>query len=174
MSKFTNKKTSTGNSILRWLFSALVILGVSSGVFAQTNVPFSYTGANQTWTCPAGVTTVTVTCWGAGGAGASTDGSGGAGAYMKGTLTVSPSTTYTVVVGGGGNITTNSTVSAFGGGGTGGNITTATIGGGGGGYTGVFNAAPAQGSALVIAGGGDDGIRGGVRFVEAVAGEFFQ
>ena len=66
---------------------------------------------SSTWTCPTGVTSIQVECWGAGGAGGSaaaastsnrSGGGGGAGSYVKKTITVSPGTTYNVIVGQGG------------------------------------------------------------------------
>lgn len=64
---------------------------------------------STTWTCPAGVTSVQIECWGAGGgsggagdAGAS--GGGGGGAYSKkNAFTVVPGNNYTVTVGAVGN-----------------------------------------------------------------------
>jgi len=57
------------------------------------------------WTCPAGVTSVQVECWGGGGAGYETTtsypGAGSGGAYSKkNSLIVVPGNTYTYVVGG--------------------------------------------------------------------------
>jgi hypothetical protein len=70
---------------------------------AQTIVPFS---SNTTWTCPAGVTQITIEAWGGGGAGGpatgnpSAGGGGGGGAYVKNTtLTVTPGDSYNVTVG---------------------------------------------------------------------------
>ncbi len=65
------------------------------------------TAGTYSWTCPAGVTSVTVEVWGGGGGGggASTvtasGGGGGGGGYSKGTVSVTPGTVYTnaVVVG---------------------------------------------------------------------------
>ena len=68
---------------------------------------YAYT-ANNTWTCPAGVTKAFVEVWGAGGggyqAGAAGEryGGGGGGAYAAGYVTVVPATNYAVVVGTGG------------------------------------------------------------------------
>ncbi|MBL7940962.1 MAG: PKD domain-containing protein [Flavobacteriales bacterium] len=63
-----------------------------------------------TYVVPAGVTQITVECWGGGGRGGSrTDagpgGGGGGGAYARSVLTVTPSTTYTVTVGAGSSST---------------------------------------------------------------------
>ena len=61
------------------------------------------------WTCPDGVTSVSVVCIGAGGGGGSQDtgfdksgGGGGGGLGYKNNYTVSPGSTYTVRVGDGG------------------------------------------------------------------------
>ena len=84
---------------------AIVVLGVLAGVASAATVNFSSSGS---WTAPAGVTSVTVEAWGAGGAGGGAtgnpaEGGGGAGGqYAKKTLTVVPGTRYAVVIGAGG------------------------------------------------------------------------
>ena len=50
------------------------------------------------WTCPSGVTSVSVVCIGAGGTGGAYGGSGGSLAY-KNNISVTPGTTYTIIVG---------------------------------------------------------------------------
>jgi hypothetical protein len=67
------------------------------------------TAGTYSWTCPAGVTSITVQCWGGGGAGgAGTSaaigaGSGGAGgAYVSSSVAVTAGTAYTITVGAGG------------------------------------------------------------------------
>src|SRR2546422_3189964 len=75
-------------------------------------VIFSFTGSDQFWTVPDGVTRVQVEAWGAGGGGGggsggsgnlfSRGGSGGSGAYVRTTTAVVPGQTFTVSVGGGG------------------------------------------------------------------------
>lgn len=60
------------------------------------NVPFSYTGAVQTWTVPSGVCNITIECWGAQGQG----GNGGLGGYARGSLTVTPGQVLNIYVGG--------------------------------------------------------------------------
>lgn len=67
---------------------------------------YAYT-ANNTWTCPAGVTRIFVEVWGGGGGGfqggaIDRNGGGGGGAYAAAYVTVVPTTNYAVVVGGGG------------------------------------------------------------------------
>ena len=119
----------------------------------QNPTVFTYTGDLQTWICPAGMTRVTVHAWGAGGGCAQQGGIvGGAGAYVTGTLTVTPGTTYFIVVGGGGYKVDSEKYYVspliYGGGGRG------YYGGGGGGYSGIFSSTPSQSTALLIVGGG--------------------
>jgi hypothetical protein len=77
---------------------------------------FDYTGADQYFTVPDGVTTVDVKMWGAGGAGSPSSGTGGGGGYTSATLTVTPGETLTVMVGQGGP--TGIYPTTYGGGGT--------------------------------------------------------
>ena len=81
--------------------------------FGQTQT-FNYTGSNQTFTVPVGVTSVTVSAWGGGGcsgqnSGGLARGGGGGGAFTRGTIPVTPGGQLTVVVGAGGIYNTNST-----------------------------------------------------------------
>lgn len=104
---------------------------VSSVDYFET---YNYTGADQTWTVPAGVTSATFHVIGAGGGGAwkrSFDGAGGG--YATGTLAVTAGASYTLIVGeaGGGVAGTVSsgcyyTPLTYGGGGKGGSC----VGGG--------------------------------------------
>lgn len=55
--------------------------------------------ADGTWTCPSGVTSALVECWGAGGGGTNGSGGGGGGAYSRKTVSVTPSTGYAIQVG---------------------------------------------------------------------------
>lgn len=128
------------------------------------------TAGTFTWTAPAGVTSINVECWGAGGAGGAitapvylTSGGGGGGAYVKTpNYGVTPATGYSVVVGAGGSGTggdsyfvNDSTIMAkgggspatnfagFGSGGSAANSVGATKFSGGSGY--FVNGAPAGG-----------------------------
>jgi acetyl esterase/lipase len=116
---------------------------------ASVTVTTNFTSSG-TWTCPAGVTTLTVQCWGGGGGGGGTTGTsnkragggGAGGAYVKNTaVTAVPGTTYAVTVGAGG----------FGGGGT-----TATSNGGNGGNSSFSG----SGITSVVATGGSGGYPG--------------
>jgi uncharacterized protein YhjY with autotransporter beta-barrel domain len=76
----------------------------NSQSLAATNT-FSFTGSNQTFTVPAGVTSITMEGFGAaGGDNEAGDGSGGNGGYLKSTITVTPGDVLTIVVGKGGGI----------------------------------------------------------------------
>lgn len=126
------------------------VLGVSDGVnpvvsrsfniivkapAAQT---FTYTGADQSWTAPTGVNSITAKMWGAGG-GSGEGGTAGTGAYGTGTISVTPGNVYKIIVGQGGL----RGPSRF-------------RGGGGGGYAGMFlnNTASIANALMIVAGGG--------------------
>ena len=81
----------------------VVIKYVDAGVV--TYETFNYTGVDQTWTVPSGVTSVIFYLLGAGGGGvpmAGGYGDGGGGGYATGTYTVSSGQVLTVIVGQGG------------------------------------------------------------------------
>ncbi|OAQ38277.1 hypothetical protein A5893_15935 [Pedobacter psychrophilus] len=65
--------------------------------------------SSTTWTCPSGVNSVEVECWGAGGSGGTATGTlgragggGGGGSYVKNVVSVTPGVVYTITVGIGG------------------------------------------------------------------------
>ena len=95
-------------------------IGFSGGAFvASGSAAFVYTGANQSWIVPPGVTAPTILLWGAGGAGGDVA-TGGGGGYCEATIAVTAGETLTVIVGQGGIYqgTVGTSISAFGGGGT--------------------------------------------------------
>lgn len=147
----------TTQSVAQNGFTLTSAVNLGRNPFNQT---FSFTGADQTWTVPTGVTSATIKMWGGGGAtGGSGNGTfGGAGGYSAGTLSVSGGQTYRVVVAGGGNHSRNSAVSGgFGGGGSSGNPQGFEGASSGGGYSGVFFQNVAFSNARIIAGGGGGG-----------------
>ena len=128
---------------------------------------FSYTGSDQTFTVPSGVTSITAYMWGAAGAagynysgsggGGRSSNTGGAGGFTTGTISTSAGTVYKLVVGEGGtatDVTAGFTASVYGGGGRGRVHSHAGIGGGGGGYSGIFLTSVSHGNSVLIAGGG--------------------
>jgi hypothetical protein len=122
---------------------------------AATVTAFSYTGANQTYTVPAGVTSIQVYMWGAGGGGKNAV-YGGAGAMIQGVLTVTPGETLNIVVGGGGPAPTTTLTSAYGGGGAQG-IGDGGQSGGGGGRSAIQRGGTAVTDDIVVAGAGGGG-----------------
>lgn len=101
---------------------------------------YTYTTSGaSTWVCPPGVTSVTVQCWGGGGAGGgvnatsvvSAGGGGAGGSYSSGTVAVSAGTTYTIVVGAGGTASSGATGTSGGSSSFGGTSIVATGGAGG-------------------------------------------
>ena len=135
------------------------LLIVPSGAQATTQA-FSYTGAEQTFTVPAGVTSLEVAA--IGGHGGSAAGAGGAAAQVTGTIHVTPGETLYVEVGGNGQ-NGNPDGGGIGGGGFNGG---AAGGAGGGGASDVRTSPRAQGLSpddrmLVAGGGGGSGQNGG-------------
>jgi hypothetical protein len=138
----------------------------------STTVNYDYTGSEQTFTVPAGVTSIDVVATGAAGGSGSTPtsggtgGSGGEGEQVSGTLAVIPGNTLYVEVGG---VGADGTTSAGGTGGFNGGAdgagTSHTGGGGGGGASDVRTIISSGGgslaSRLIVAGGGGGGGGGG-------------
>ena len=138
-------------------FGAVALLGLASAANAQNVVQtFTYTGADQTFTVPANVTSINVYLWGAGGYGpGSFSGLGGGGAFVSGSLAVTPGSVFTLLVGGAGGISSG----GFGGGGSG-------VGGGGG--RSALQQSGASGDLVDAGGGGGSG--GGLSGVGGAGG----
>jgi hypothetical protein len=129
----------------------------SISVKAPVTVTYSYTGSNQSFSIPTGLTKLNAKMWGAGGG--SPGNSGGAGGYSAGTITLTGlSSTFIIVVGragtGYGPNNSNGNFSPYGGGGNAGAI---GFSGQGGGLSGIFNISVTHGNSLLIAGGGGGG-----------------
>lgn len=139
------------NQILKRTVCMLLVFNFAT--YAQNKVVFNYTGSDQFYTVPAGITQITVKAWGGGGAGGnySFNDYGGGGGYVNGVLNVTPGDVLKIIVGGGGK--TGMGPGAYGGGGakSGGN---AAFGARGGGRSAVRNAADTE---LITAGGGGGG-----------------
>lgn len=143
------------------LSSSNVLLAYNSSSYSFKPFSFSYTGADQIWTVPNGVTSITVTVKGASGGNTNVNAFGGAGASVTTTIAVTSGDTLRLVVGGkGGDGVNNSTTNVtgpYGGGGYGGRSggSTTFSGAAGGGYSGIFKLNTISvANALVIAGGG--------------------
>jgi gliding motility-associated-like protein len=127
-------------------------------VGSSSSQTFNYTGAVQSWTVPAGVTSVIVETYGAQGAaginggGSSEGGTGGKGGYVKGTLAVTPGQVLNVYVGGAGAPSTG----GYNGGGS-----SAYNAGGGGGASDVRVGGNALLNRVIVAAGGGGGGNGG-------------
>ncbi len=119
---------------------------------ASSSQAFSYTGSSQTFTVPAGVTSVTIKAWGAG-AGGSVDSAGGAGGYATGAVSVTAGETLNVYLGGAGLY--NSSGGYNGGGERG--ILSGYFGGSGGGASDVRQTGTALSNRIIVAGGGGGG-----------------
>jgi hypothetical protein len=147
--------SNKGATIVQPLSSLGIGVGVDGAGEALYTTPGTYS-----WTCPAGVTSVSVVAVGAGGSGGyqwSSGGGGGGGLGWKNSISVTPGNTYTVVVGDKGGIVANATNN----GGQGGNsyfIDTTTVCGFGAGQGGTGSSGTGHGAW----GGGYSGDGGGV------------
>ena len=139
----------------------VILLGFNFGTNAQTST-YTYTGAPQTYTVPAGVTTISVDVIGGQGGGKQCgygageyQSTGGCGGRVQATINVTPGHVLNVIVGGGGIGDNTSTALVYGGGGkVGGWNTTYPAASGGGGST-ILDVT--SGATLVVAGGGGGG-----------------
>lgn len=124
----------------------------------MTQTTFNYTGAEQLYTVPAGVSSVVIVCKGASGAAWGTQ-QGGTGARVQGSLAVTAGETLHVFVGGGGlnGVSHSPGAGGFNGGGSGGPIGTQvgfSAGSGGGGASDVRQTGNALANRKIMAGGG--------------------
>jgi hypothetical protein len=134
----------------------------SRAQFALNPGVFTYTGADQTYVVPDGVTRIAVKMWGAGGGDRSQDGGGGGG-FVEGELAVTPGEELTIIVGQGGDngSSPDPSIVAYGGGGrgtnSGGGFTSTVRGGGGGGRSAIRRSS----TELATAGAGGGSATGG-------------
>jgi len=155
-------KTIAGNSLTYQgvassaISNASTVSSSTGGTGGSTVATFSYTGAQQTWTVPAGVTSVQIECWGAEG-GTSASGKGG---YAKGTLAVTPGQILYIYVGQAGALGAGSGLQfapiTFNGGGRG-TTYNGTEGGGSGGGASDVRTSTALSTRVIVAGGGGGG-----------------
>ena len=127
-------------------------------ILPMTGTPYkdtyTYTGADQTWTVPAGVSSITVKVWGGGGGSSNyTPQAGGEGGFTQATYAVTPGDVLTFKVAGGGLGAQNNAGAAYVGGGSAGQDTgggTSHGTGSGGGLSAVYKGA----TIIAISGGG--------------------
>lgn len=99
---------NTTSEVHTFTLAALQYLPAGFVPWAQNLQAFSATGADQAFTVPAGVTSLTVKAWGAGGASNSATSTeadrarGGPGGFVRATIAVTPGETLTIKVGTGG------------------------------------------------------------------------
>lgn len=156
---------AAGRRLGRLSLLAALLAGGMGGAHAATTV-FSYTGADQVYVVPSGVTKINVKAWGAGGAGGEPYLSdvGGGGGFVSGTLNVTPGEQLTIIVGGGGESGPGS--GAYGGGGPK-TVCGAGPGGRGGGRSAVRRASNAE---VITAGAGGGGGRSATGYPPAHGG----
>ena len=160
--------TCLAGVLLALLLSMLSITSASAGTVDCTPTSgfnrckrLTYSGTDQSFTVPSGVTSVDLRVWGAAGGGSAAGwgaptGGGGGGGFARGTLAVTGGQILGVVVGQGGPAT--STSATYGNGGGGGGATFATgYGGAGGGASAVFFSTTVSIPNLRIAAGGGGG-----------------
>ncbi|MFM2203888.1 MAG: hypothetical protein RLZZ605_852 [Bacteroidota bacterium] len=146
---------------MRNLFLLFIFITGASSAYAQaagtpympnakSAITFLYTGANQTWTVPAGVTTIQVDIYGGG--------ASGSGARVQATIPVTPAQTLIIVVGQAGVASTaaSGAPATYGGGGASGTSSNFPSQSGAG-MSGIFKTSYTQINALAIAGGGGGG-----------------
>lgn len=159
----------------RALLSLAFIAVMGASAVGQTATVVTSYDATGTWLCPAGVTSITVECWGGGGRGGTRTtngrgGGGGGGAYSSSVLAVSPGTTYTVTVGGGSTtvaaggdswFNTAATILAKGGNSAADNSTVGATGGAAGSGIGTTTLSGGNGAAAPAGSGGGGGSSAG-------------
>jgi len=148
--------------------TTLGMLLLAPTILHAGGITFSYTGAEQTYVVPAGVTSLLVAVKGGAGAmgGTVVGGSvGGTGAIVTATLPVTPGETLAIYVGGNGGQSGSGSAGGFNGGGDGGTRGAGVIdGGGGGGASDIRQGGNTLAQRVIIAGGGGGGGGGQTNF----------
>lgn len=138
-------RLDTGASLTRTpLSTTTYYVEATSDYFPVGNLSFSYTGGQQTWVVPPGVTSINVDMAGAQG-GSTSYKPGGNGGRVQATISVTPGETLYVYVGG----TPSSTTGGYNGGGNG-----VSSGRGGGGGTDIRIGGTGTGNRVIVAAGG--------------------
>ena len=162
----------TPKKILALLMFSLVISGFSSAQVIIRDTLF-FTGGEQNYTIPCGVSMVTIDAFGGKGANGSDGGNnsfggvGGLGAHAQGVLSVTNGQSFTVVIGG----QATGVTGGYNGGGFGGNAGTSFGAGGGGGATDIRFGGNTIGDRILVAGGGGGGGTVGCESTNATGGD---
>lgn len=168
---FTRTPTGLGTGTWYWRARAIDAAGLASGYtttrsFSLQLSPrtFAYTGAEQTFVVPSGVTSIQMECWGAE---SGMNGYSGLGGYAKGVIAVTPGETLRINVGGkggdGGSTANGAPEPGSNGGWNGGGAAGRTkraywsVGAGGGGASDVRRGGSALANRVMIGGGGGGG-----------------
>lgn len=148
--KLIKKGATTGARFDSWQNTQNLPIGawqsgsVASGGYIYQVGGASFSGqaissqGSSTYTIPTGVTSITVSMWGGGGAGGAAGGAGGGAGYVTGVVAVTPGNVFTNYIGGGGGVA-------------------GTAGGGGGAYTSFVKTSGSNLGTYMIAGGGGGG-----------------
>ena len=139
--------------------------GTATRTVAVYQSQYNYTGSVQTFTVPAGVTTISVDAYGASGSTNFYAGSEGKGGRVQTNLTVTPGQVLNIYVGGARNYAGySSSVYAGGwnGGGSGPNPNCSGVGSAGGGATDIRIGGTALTDRVIVAGGGGGSANGGI------------
>lgn len=140
--------------------------GITAGSTYRRNfvtTAYSYTGSDQNFVVPAGITLVEAKLWGAGGGGGNRGGwdygsDAGAGGFTFSSIATTPGETLKVVVGIAGDASPKRIGLGYGGAGGGGSDNGDNrYSGCGGGYAGIFRSTVSHGNSLAIAGAGGGG-----------------
>ncbi len=151
--KFTNQKIKPSNNSYRKVINLLIFLCLTIYLQAQTYT-YLYTGSEQTFIVPTGVTSVDIEVWGAQGGKGFMSTEGGLGGYASGTLAVSPGQTLYVYVGGKGGTHASGTITGGGFNGGGDSRGVNNLVGGGGGASDVRVGGNTFNDRVIVGGGG--------------------
>jgi len=134
------------------VITSIVAPAVLEAASVSGSQTFSYTGAQQTFTVPTGVTSLTVTAHGAqGGDGGGLSGNGGQGGTITATVSVTSGEALYIYVGGAGGTSTSGVAA---GGFNGGGASGGAHAGGGGGASDIRQGGAALSNRIVVAGAG--------------------
>ena len=142
--------------MVEWLAGNRVIgldseLSSTGFIYSSGIDTYTFTGADESYTVPSGITSLAVKMWGAG-AGGYANG-GGSGGFVSGTVAVSSGDVIKIVVGDGGAQGGNFGGSNYAGAGTVESWATSPLSYGSG-YTGIFTTSVSHANSILIAGGG--------------------